>query len=394
MCDDEPTAMTECSSRKWSKPIKEIACESGFQCPKLTNPGSGTVTCEDSFIQTGTKCSLECNDGWTGVGNDRFECLEDHEWSFGNNTYECFRAASKEGPGVLIFGGTGGGKAQAKSSFFAPSSALSESDCYRTLASLKGGPRTNAAAALLGSNVIICGGSNDQGETLDSCESYNPLLDKWTEFPAKMLTPREGAAAVVYHENLMIFGGSGGNFNITMKSEIYDSEGQIWSEGILLPSRVANSGLCAIVAEGHLYLIGGYESTYIGSTYVLEGGQWKMLDQMYLDRRHHACIYATLLGGEKGIFVTGGMPGDSLTTTEFYSFADNSWRIMAEMKSPRHGHGMVQLGDKIYAFGGTNVDSVEEYDTQLDAWKMLEDRLEGDNFKFAYVPASQCLYKP
>ena len=69
---------------------------------------------------------------------------------------------------------------------------------------------------------------------------------------------------------------------------------------------------------------------------------------------------------------------------------------MAEMNKGRFGHAVVAVGEKIFAIGGdeknpSNVlDTIEEYDVEMNSWKILQKKLKRPraNFGYTLVPHS------
>jgi hypothetical protein len=348
----------------------------------------GQVICEDDFIVDDITCRLDCQDGYSGGGQDINKCMENGNWTV-TPDFQCTKVASVGAEGVFILGGTGGGKSLLKASFFAPSDAAAESTCLRGLASMSGTPRTKVGAAQVDSDIVVCGGVSADKDDLKTCEIYDPAVDNWVSMVDAMKYKRVSPAVVYYDGKLMVLGGYGDNAILSVTTEKYDALSK-WTLGVDLPNRQLLRGHCALVIDNQLYLIGGYANTYTGFTYVLDGTTWKDLDQMYINRERHACAYVDF-PEDKGILVSGGLTGDALQTTEFYSLNTERWRILANMNTPRYGHGLAQIRGQIIAFGGINQNSTEVYNPSLDTWKLSPDTLEIDNFQFGHVAAKTCL---
>ena len=69
--------------------------------------------------------------------------------------------------------------------------------------------------------------------------------------------------------------------------------------------------------------------------------------------------------------------GECIKSTEQYSFEDNMWTSLAEMKSPRSRFSVSEYKGKIYACGGSDghreIKTVEVYDSEEDRWKYETD---------------------
>ena len=61
-----------------------------------------------------------------------------------------------------------------------------------------------------------------------------------------------------------------------------------------------------------------------------------------------------------------------MNSAEQYSFEENMWTSLAEMKSPRGRFSIAEYEGKIYACGGSDghreIKTVEVYDSEEDRW--------------------------
>jgi len=194
-------------------------------------------------------------------------------------------------------------------------------------------------------------------------------------------------------KRLIVLGGYGGDIDVLDSLEIYEENG--WTIGIELPLGANHTldGACAVTSKGLLYLIGGYGGGYLGSVYVLNdvnSPEWIEKEQMYINRRKHACLVTTV-NGQEGILVSGGLTGPALKSTEFYSFETESWEILGDLQVGRIGHYMAEIDGEIYALGGSGLDSTEIFDRGSNTWSMSQWQLPGDNYQFSAIPMSTCL---
>jgi N-acetylneuraminic acid mutarotase len=78
------------------------------------------------------------------------------------------------------------------------------------------------------------------------------------------------------------------------------------------------------------------------------------------------------VGPDSRIYVFGGSDGsDTFAITQVYDPIANSSALLAQMLTPRAGHGAVMSGGKFYAMGGYHwavLDVNEEYDPSSDTW--------------------------
>lgn len=114
----------------------------------------------------------------------------------------------------------------------------------------------------------------------------------------------------------------------------------------------------------------------------------------------HDC---TLLPHSRQILVAGGhrFEGDQTQTKTFvYSWSNKSWMKQSDLTEPRFGHKIVTVGDRIFAIGGRNretiLDSIEEYDVATGKWKESDMKLNKPraHFGLALVPRSVIFGSP
>ena len=69
--------------------------------------------------------------------------------------------------------------------------------------------------------------------------------------------------------------------------------------------------------------------------------------------------------------------GECMKSTEQYSFQENTWTDLAEMRTPRGRCSIAEYDGKIYACGGSDghreIKMVEVYDGQDDRWSFETD---------------------
>ena len=118
---------------------------------------------------------------------------------------------------------------------------------------------------------------------------------------------------------------------------------------------------------------------------------------MSTPRYGHGC--SAVPGEDLSVLVSGGITGRGKTAThsaEIFDWSSNSWRNISDMKTPRFGHAVVTVGDKIFAIGGDTkdrgdiIDTIEEYDVKANAWKIIKKTLKipRTNFGVTLVPHS------
>jgi N-acetylneuraminic acid mutarotase len=152
-------------------------------------------------------------------------------------------------------------------------------------------------------------------------------------------TPRAGAAAVVWHGKIFVFGGKSLNNNILKSVEVYDTLTQTWDSTIVEPFKQKRYNTSAIV--------------------------WK-----------------------NKIFLTGGRTNnDVLGSVEIYDPVQNKWEEAQDLHEEREGHSINIFNEQLYVFGGQEssfnyVDEIEKFDPQKDKW--VDSKLEMENQRSAH----------
>lgn len=181
---------------------------------------------------------------------------------------------------------------------------------------------------------LLAIGGSISSEPRASFFAYSKVTGEWQEWPP-LPQGRQGAAAVVQGDTLMIFGGA-------TEDELEGSE----------------SALLYDIAKG-------------------SGGSWEPLPAMP-ERRVFA---AAALAGPHA-FVLGGVvrraaqPGESLLaySTLVLDLPERTWSVAAPIPQPRYKHGVVTLCDRLLVLGGLSVldqplASALVFEPQARAWK-------------------------
>ncbi len=108
-------------------------------------------------------------------------------------------------------------------------------------------------------------------------------------------------------------------------------------------------------------------------------GKWESRPTSLITNRHH---FATAVYDGK-LFVAGGCTGNDSTThkriglVKVYDPEKNSWKSKSSMCIPRQAFQLAAHGHKLYAIGGTDLDSIpireiEVYDPAEDKWTIQD----------------------
>ena len=146
-----------------------------------------------------------------------------------------------------------------------------------------------------------------------------------------------------------------------------------------LPTRRSHVG--AATYGGDVYVVGGF-TDQLGRAeasgelwrYRPSERRWQALEPMPTPRGGHGVAVV----GDR-MFVVGGQHlGLRVDTTEVYDFRTGVWSTAAPIPTPRDHIGVSELGGKIFAAGGRqerdySLGALEVYDTAEDRWTKLPD---------------------
>ena len=148
-----------------------------------------------------------------------------------------------------------------------------------------------------------------------------------------------------------------------------------WKRGAPLP--LARGEVAAAVAEGRIYVIGGFTANGENSTrvdaYLPTTNTWGQEADLPLPVDH------AMAAGDRGrVYVAGGYgPGRSRLTTLF-AFTGDGWTRLAPMPEQRAAGGAAILDGKLYVVGGTASSTIGAptdlartmlvYDIARDSW--------------------------
>jgi N-acetylneuraminic acid mutarotase len=210
-----------------------------------------------------------------------------------------------------------------------------------------------------------------------------PAAKGWRTL-APMPTPRSEVAVAAVGGKIYVAGGFEGNGSTSDAVEVYDPATDTWTQAPPLPeprhhTAAVGYTLRSIEGEtdGRLLVIGGFGTTFSDPKNTLFEfseltGAWAELPVIPSAR-------GGLAAGQVGqvVYAVGGSDADqrSLTNHEHYAPGLQTWRSVASMSVPRDHLAAAAVGTEIFAIGGRsnvdfgqNLDANEEYDPQTDAW--------------------------
>jgi N-acetylneuraminic acid mutarotase len=192
---------------------------------------------------------------------------------------------------------------------------------------------------------------------------YDPATNTWT-MKAPIPTQRAASATAAIGTKIYVAGGAmgsnGASFGPTVRDfAVYDTVANTWETLDPIPSPGRNHAVGAAV-NGIFYIIGGRTN---GPTDGLQNRvdaydpatkQWTQKANMPVARG--GCMGGVVNGQ---IVVVGGEgnardinPNGVFPDTDVYDPVADMWRVMAPMRTPRHGTGAAGVGNKLYVPGG------------------------------------------
>jgi N-acetylneuraminic acid mutarotase len=255
------------------------------------------------------------------------------------------------------------------------------------------------SAAALGAGLVAGGES-----LMRAGQAFAQARSPWSEakqFPA----PFSEVYGLATGGKLFVFGGL--DQGTTPKGFVYayDADSDSWAKKQDMPRALHHTAQADL--NGKIYMFGGFAAgtateglgwrpTDIAAEYDPTTDSWKQLPAMPTPRG--AAIAVSL---NNKVYVIGGgtmppgkapaplgfaSPHNVIGTVEVFDPADNSWRKVTDMPTPRnHVSAVGAIGGKIHVIGGRigsvfmagadNLDIVETYDPATDSWSAPRARM-------------------
>ncbi|KAF9198303.1 Negative regulator of mitotic exit [Haplosporangium sp. Z 27] len=226
-------------------------------------------------------------------------------------------------------------------------------------------PKSGHSAVNIGQYIIFFGGwDQTTGQCDDSLHVLHTARREWNKplIQGTLPTPRHSHIGCSVGTTMYIFGGQVDNYylgdiiSFDMKTITQNPRWEIIEPQSESPP--ARSGHCAAVYEGRIYIFGGADADYFYNDiwcFDTRLNTWTPIPASgYLPsgRHGHAC---TIVDGV--FYVFGGNSPDGTAMNDAYAFRINErrWYLFQSVGSaatPRVGHSMVTIKDKIYIVGG------------------------------------------
>ena len=194
---------------------------------------------------------------------------------------------------------------------------------------------------------------------------YDPLQDRWMTGPEIPPQRRRGAAGVTeYNGKIFVVAGivNGHTSGWVPWLDEFDPVSNSWRQ--LADAPRSRDHFQAAMIDGRLYAAGGRRSGYDESmvfaatvaevdVYDMESDSWATLPASANIPTQRAGVTAVAVNGE--LLVLGGESPAQETAhkeVEAFSPADNTWRSLAPLLTPRHGTQVIANSDGLFVSGG------------------------------------------
>ncbi|XP_059097613.1 uncharacterized protein LOC131891933 isoform X4 [Tigriopus californicus] len=169
---------------------------------------------------------------------------------------------------------------------------------------------------------------------LDMCYHWPFHENEWHSFPPPNERHEMGAIGLLGNQLIMI-GGKNNDGEPTDICELFDPHTYSWSDGPKLPVALGYFTLVQ-VSSTTILIVGGYNNTPKSDTYLLSKGdnQWTKLEDRP-EPVYHSCCGVVILGdGRRGALSVGGNGNEFSTQAYFLDFELMTWSHMPSFTLP------------------------------------------------------------
>ena len=262
--------------------------------------------------------------------------------------------------------------------------------------------RDGAAGVVFENDIFIFGGNRINNEdAIEKTATTSKLnLDGTGEWKSRapMPNPRSGMAACRHGEFIFVFGGTNTDGAFSDQILKYDPINDLWANVSSLISPTSN--LSCNTVDDKIYLIGGIDDNGASNkVYTFDPASETTPPEPTINLNSARSSHASTVIGNT-IYVAGGK-NDTDTSPLFESFdvsSSTEWSILPQLEEYRANFGLVSTNGVIYAVGGetsADIDSldVEMFDTnKTDPRWVYGPNMPYANSGFTYLEKDSAIY--
>jgi hypothetical protein len=221
--------------------------------------------------------------------------------------------------------------------------------------------RQDAAAATLGSTVVLFGGQLGNYDQVGTAETWVWNGTSWTQkFPATSPGPRFGHRMSALGSKVVLFGGKSA---YTALDDTWEWDGTTWTARTPATKPSARSDHAMGTLNGKVIIFGGATASYtvLGDTWQWDGTTWSQLSPATSPTARYGAVMAPL-GTRLVLFGGADFAGGSFVET--WEFDGTTWLKRPPATSPAAAYqpSLSPLGSKLVFTGfrtGTTLDTWE-----------------------------------
>jgi N-acetylneuraminic acid mutarotase len=236
-------------------------------------------------------------------------------------------------------------------------------------------PRTEVAAAVVGSEIAVVGGFNADRSHSARADAYSPAQDRWRRLP-DLPASAHHAMAVGFAGRLYVLGGYGHTGNPLRSAHVFENGS--WRALPRLPFARAAAGAAVvgrrIVVAGGVVRVTGARLARNALSFDLRKRRWSVVPGP-TPREH---LGVTALAGTV-YAVAGRTSGLDTNVTHFESWRPGQprWNRLPPVPDPRGGTAAAGIAGRVVSVGGEEpggtISEVYAYRTATRSWQQLED---------------------
>ncbi len=222
--------------------------------------------------------------------------------------------------------------------------------------------RVGVASTVFNQKIYAIG-----GQGLSSVEVFNDLTDQWTS-ASDLPNIVDRGTAITHDEQIYLIGGRNSIGQDINQTILFNSSSNTWlNRASMLTKRHSHK---LVSFEDRIWAIGGWNESSDSALNQVESydpvtNSWRFEESL---NRLRAWSVAWVANG--GIYVGGGYDGTYLKSIEFYDSSKKQWLTVGEFPENKYASDSAVINDKVYIFAGglaQNVFSNKVFAADLNA---------------------------